>query len=86
MIDKKTLCIVAVAFVIGMYMTGSGRSDGPAPQPAPRRPVLQWISRTARTLLWVALLTEPPPAEKNYVVHARVDDEGRPMLDHGRGW
>jgi hypothetical protein len=86
MIDRKTLLIVAVAFVIGLYVSGSGRSDNPAPSPAPQRPVLRLIAKAAKTLLWVALFTEQPPAEAAYVVHARVDDEGRPMLDHGRGW
>ena len=83
-LDRKTLIVALVAFVIGMYASGGG--DDAKPEPLSNRPVLRWIAKTAKTLLWVSLFVEPPPAEQHYVVHAKVDQDGNEMLNHGRGW
>jgi hypothetical protein len=32
------------------------------------------------------MFAEQPPAEQHYVVHARVDENGHRVLDHGKGW
>ena len=83
-LDRKTLMIAIVAFVVGTYSAGS--SDDAKPEPLASRPVLRWIAKTAKTLLWVSLFVEPPPKEQHYVVHSKTDKDGTPMLDHGAGW
>jgi hypothetical protein len=32
------------------------------------------------------MFAEQPPAEQAYVVHARVDEHGHRVLNHGQGW
>ncbi len=83
-LDRKTLMIAIVAFVVGTYSAGGG--DDAKPEPLANRPVLRWIAKTAKTLLWVSLFVEPPPKEQHYVVHSKTDKDGTPMLDHGAGW
>lgn len=85
MIDRKTVLLLAAAFMIGYFASGSS-SPTPTPQD---RPVLRWIARAAKSLLWVALIAEPPPAEaaERHLVHAPpVGEDGYQVLDHGKGW
>lgn len=81
--DRKTLAAVAVAFAIGYWM-----SHQSAPEPKPDRPVLRWVVRAAKNLLWLAVLADPPPVVKHdqHLVHAPpVGDDGYPLIDHGKG-
>jgi hypothetical protein len=84
-LDRKTLMVALVAFVVGSYAAG-GSGDDNTPEPLENRPVLRWIAKTAKTLLWVSLFVEPPPQPQHYVVHAKTDAEGNPTLNHGQGW
>lgn len=90
--DRNTLFACALCAILGAWATSGGRDDswpgpGPGPRPHDDRPVLKWVARVARTLLWVSLMTDTPPQDNRVeLVHARVDGNGEPMLDHGRGW
>lgn len=77
-LDRNTLLVLVVVFAAGWWT-----SSRPAPAPGPAdRPVVRWIARAAKSLLWVALVAEPPPAEPR-VVHARVDRYGIRILENG---
>lgn len=80
---KQLVAIVAAALLAGWLFTG--QASPPSPQP-PDRPVLRWIARAAKNLLWIALVAEGPPAEtaRQSVVHAHVGEDGYQTVDHGR--
>lgn len=81
-VDTKMLLLCLACVIAGWWMAGESSS-----QIERERPVLRWIGKTARTLLWVSLFAEPAPADDSAkLVHARVDADGVPVLDHARGW
>lgn len=85
MIDRKTLLLSAAAFAIGYVVSSS------APQPEPPghdRPVLRWVAKLAKNLLWVALVAEKPPEPKpeNVAKTRSVGGDGYPILDNAEGW
>jgi hypothetical protein len=80
-IDAKMVAVCVACLVAGWWMAG----EAPSP-PAEDRPVLRWIAKTAKTLLWLSLIAEQPPAEQPTYAHARVGADGQPVLDHARGW
>lgn len=82
-LDRKTLITVAAALAVGYWL--AGRDATPAP---PDRPVLRWVVKAAKNLLWVALIAEEPPAEpeNSYRHHDHVGADGYRLVDHGRGW
>lgn len=78
-IDRSTLLVLVIVFAAGWWMSSKS-----APAPGPQdRPVLRWIAKAAKNLLWVALIAEPPPPEFQHVVHARVGRDGFQILDNG---
>jgi hypothetical protein len=84
--DRKTLYVLVAAFAVGYWFSGSSSPPGP---PAPERPVLRWIARAAKSLLWIALVAEQPPTAQadRHLVHAPpVGDDGYQVVDHGKGW
>ena len=86
---RTTIAAVIVVIAAGLYLSSGGNpSPNPfVPPPKPDRPVLSVLAKLARTLLWLALLGEPTDEEESVqVVHARCDEHGNPLLDHGRGW
>lgn len=84
--DRTTVIVVLAALAAGYWLASSSKS--PLGPPANDRPVLRWIAKAAKGLLWVALVAEQPPepAENTYVVHATVGPDGAPCLNHARGW
>jgi hypothetical protein len=85
-LDRKTLIVCFVCLCVGWWSAGGSKPD--KPEPLDNRPILRWIAKTARTLLWVSLFVEPPPAPEpadNHLAHARTAD-GQPIVDHGKGW
>lgn len=86
-IDRKTLTVIAVSLAIG-YWLASSSSSPVGPSPTNGRPVLRLLARAAKTLLWVSLVAEQPPQaeQTTYVVHARIGDDGAPIINHARGW
>jgi len=84
--DRRIITAVVVALVVGYWLASSPSSPVNV---KPDRPVLRWISRAARTLLWVSLLAEKPPAEPqpdHQVRAVHVGDDGYPVIHNGRGW
>lgn len=82
--DMRILVLSAVAGIaLGWWAATSPVSPV---KPAPERPVLRFLAKLAKTGLWVMMFAEPPPAERHYVVHARVDEHGQKVLHHGEGW
>jgi len=85
MMDRRTLSAVAIAFAIGYWIS----SHPMAPEPRPDRPVLRWIARAAKSLLWIAVFAEPAPPQQpdRHLVHAPpVGEDGYPLVDHGKGF
>lgn len=79
-INRSTLLVLVIVFAAGWW-TSSRPSPTPTP---PDRPVLRWIAKAAKNLLWIAVFAEPPPPEQpTRVVHARVDRDGMRILDNG---
>lgn len=77
---KRLALVVILAIFIGLFASRQ-------PDPKPDRPVLKWISRAAHTALWFMLMAEKPPEkQEQMLVHARVDEQGNPVIDHARGW
>ena len=78
------------AFVVGLVAVvltwWAATSDYSPVKPEPSRPVLRLIQRLARLGLWTMMFVEQPPPEQAYVVHARVDENGHRVLNHGQGW
>lgn len=81
MIDRRTAFAIVAAFAVGYWA-----ASPTTPQP-PDRPVLSWIARAAKTLLWVAAFAEQPPEhhqDARIVQHA-IGADGYPVIDHGKG-
>lgn len=77
--DRNTRLTLALVFAAGW--TASALCTPPA---KPDRPVMRWIAKAAKNLLWVAVFVEPaPPEPEHRVVHARVDGDGVRLLDNG---
>jgi hypothetical protein len=82
-LDRNTVLVLAAMFVAGWWFAGAR----PAPAPGPRpddRPVLRWIAKAAKNLLWIAVFVEPaPPEQPTRFVHSRVDRDGFKVLENG---
>ncbi len=86
---NKRHAIFAAAAVLFLFWCNGSASPLPAPfAPQPDRPVLRAIARIAKSLLWVALVADGPPASaaEYQTVRTRVGDDGHQVLEHGRGW
>jgi hypothetical protein len=86
MTKREIQTAVVVALVAVMLTWWAATSDYSPVKPEPQRPVLRLLARLARAGLWMMAFAEPPPAEQAYVVHARVDEHGNRVLNHGQGW
>lgn len=82
-LDRKTLLICAVCLCVGWYTAGGSKPA--VPTPLDDRPVLRWIARAAKTLLWVSLVAEEPPQPEPSLSDVAIQD-GQPIVNHGRGW
>jgi hypothetical protein len=80
-LDRSTLFAIIAAFAVGYWAASETQ-----PRP-PDRPVLSWIARAAKTLLWVAAFAEQPPADRHdaRIVQHAIGEDGYPVIDHGRG-
>ena len=84
-LDKNTVFVNLAAAAIGYWLAGD-RSPRPGP---PDRPVLTWIARAAKNLLWIAAFADPPPPaarqDARLVQAPTIGDDGFPLIDHARG-
>jgi hypothetical protein len=86
-VSKKRLALICLACVVAGWWLSSSPSSPLVPAPQRERPVLRWIAKAAKNMLWLALLAEPPPeAADTRLGHARLGSDGQPLLDHARGW
>lgn len=81
-INRNTVYLLAAGLLIGWWAS----QPAAKPQPLEDRPVLRWIAKTAKTLLWVAVFVEPAPPEQPPEIRAHVGEDGYVVVDHGRGW
>ena len=86
MSKREIQTAVVVGLVAVMLTWWAATSDYSPVKPEPQRPVLRFVQRLARLGLWAMMFAEQPPAEQAYVVHARVDENGNRVLNHGQGW
>jgi hypothetical protein len=86
MTKREIQTAVVVGLVAVMLTWWAATSDYSPVKPEPSRPVLRIIQRLARLGLWAMMFAEQPPQEQRYVVHARVDENGHRVLNHGQGW
>ena len=86
MSKRELQTAVVVGLVAVMLTWWAATSDYSPVKPEPQRPVLRLIQRIARLGLWAMMFAEQPPAEQRYVVHARVDEHGHRVINHGQGW
>ena len=82
-LNRNTLLVIVAAFALGWWFSAPASVP---PNPLEDRPVLRWIAKTAKTLLWVAVFVEPAPPEQNPEIRAHVGEDGYVKVDHGRGW
>jgi hypothetical protein len=81
-LNRNTVAVIVVALAVGWWLGQPARR----PQPLEDRPVVRWIVRAAKQLLWIAVFVEEPPAERHMEVQAVVGPDGYVKVDHGRGW
>jgi hypothetical protein len=86
MTKREIQSAVVVGLVAVMLTWWAATSDYSPLKPEPQRPVLRLVQRLARLGLWAMMFADPPPSESHYVVHARVDEHGHRVLNHGQGW
>lgn len=86
---QRDIRILVIAGILGMALGWFAATSPMSPvKPAPDRPVLRLLARIAKVGLWVMWAAEPPPKQETntYIVHARVDEDGNKVLNHGQGW
>lgn len=85
-LDRNTIIVLLACVAIGYWMASP---PGKPITPLADRPVLRWIAKTAKTLLWVAVFVEPAPPEpqaRQLVKAPTIGEDGYAVIDHGQGW
>lgn len=86
---QRDIRLLVIAGILGIALGWFAATSPASPiRPAPDRPVLRFLAKVAKLGLWVMVAAEPPPKQETrcYVVHARVDEDGNKVLNHGSGW
>lgn len=88
-VDKRIVVVAVAAFALA-YFLAHGSGGGPFPNPfvpaKKDRPVLKFIVRAAKSLLWIAVFAEERPADTHYTCRVEVDRDGQALLNHAEGW
>lgn len=79
---KKALCLIVLAFFIGVFSGSSWSNEGILPNVIPTAKE-RFISKLARLGLRLLLFAEPPPPNMPPPSMHRLGDDGHMMLDHG---
>jgi len=82
--NRKLVAAVVISFVLGAWLSPAV----PRPwSPQKDRPALTWVMRTAKRLLWIAIVADPPPADEPAGrAEARVGEDGFKVVEHRKGW
>ena len=83
-LSTRSLVLALVAcLAVGWWLSSSPGTEGP-----PDRPVLRWMMKAAKNLLWIAIVAEGPPANEPepQLVRTRVGADGFRQLEHRGGW
>lgn len=83
-INRNTVLIVVACLALGYWLAAPSQPAGPLAN----RPVMRWIAKAAKNLLWVAVFVEPAPADtqQHMVKSPAIGDDGFAIIDHGKGW
>ena len=84
-LDRNTILVLIACVALGYWIASPSQPAGPLAD----RPVLRWIARAAKQLLWVAVFVEPAPPEpqsRQLVKAPAIGDDGYAVIDHGKGW
>lgn len=79
-LDRRTIVICVVCLWLGSWCSSSSAPDI-RPRPLDDRPILRWVARAAKTLLWVSLMAEEPPQPE---AHHLAKHTGE--INFGEGW
>lgn len=81
--QRNQSIIVVIALLAGWWI---GAASSRPRSPLDDRPVLSWMARAAKNLLWIAVFVEPPPPAQPQQVRTEIGADGYVKVDHGRGW
>lgn len=85
-LDRNTALVLIACVAIGYYMASPpSKPVGPLAD----RPVLRWIAKAAKQMLWIAVFVEPAPPEpqsRQLVKAPAIGDDGYAVINHGNGW
>ena len=87
-LSKRSLVLICLGCLVFGWWLSSSPSSPVGPKGPRERPILRFIVRAAKSLLWLAIVAEPPPpeTEEQKLVNARVGADGYRQLEHRRGW
>jgi hypothetical protein len=77
-----------VGLVAGLVIGWVAFDGGPIFTPdKPDRPVLRWVARMAKSMLWVMVFAEPAPRDESagYAKAVHFAPDGTVAVDHARG-
>ena len=85
-LDRNTALVLIACVALGYWLASPpGKPVGPLAD----RPVLRWIAKAAKQMLWIAVFVEPAPPEpesRQMVKAPAIGDDGYALIDHGKGW
>lgn len=87
-IDKRLVLVAVGAFLLAWFMA---HSDNGIPNPfapqKPKRPVLAFLAKVAKSALWLTVFAEQrPDPQPQHVVQATVGPDGHMLIDHTEGF
>lgn len=88
-LQPQNMRLLAIAAILGIalgWLAATSPVSPIKPKPEPSRPVLSLLARLAKLGLWVMWVADPPPNQSQHLVHARADEHGQKILNHGDGW
>ena len=92
-IERNVVIALLIGFAVCWFVS-NGCTLQPK-EPLANRPILRWIAKAAKSLLWVAVFVEPAPEDKpeaEHLMHHEADEhdevgaDGFPLVKHSRGW
>lgn len=85
-LDRNTALVLIACVALGYYIASPpSQPVGPLAD----RPVLRWIAKAAKQMLWIAVFVDPAPPEpqsRQMVKAPAIGDDGYAVINHGHGW